>query len=62
HVTLDEYCTHYNISDSDRSQLQKLDFLPGDPIEKLACMKWHDKGGFQCLGWDWMLAKNCEFL
>jgi hypothetical protein len=62
HVTLDEYCTHYNISDSDRSRLQKLDFLPGDPIEKLDRVEWHDEGGFQRLGWDRMLAKNREFL
>jgi len=62
HVTLDKYCAHYDISDVDRGRLQKLDFLPGDPIEKLDQVEWHDEGGFQRLGWDQMLAKNREFL
>jgi hypothetical protein len=62
HVTLDEYCAHYAISDVDRGRLQKLDFQPGDPIEKLERVEWHDEGGFQRLGWDRMLAKNREFL
>ena len=62
YVTLDEYGTHYDISDVDCGCLQKLDFLPGDPIEKLDQVKWHDKEGFQCLGWDQMLAKNHQFL
>lgn len=62
HVTLDEYCAHYAISDADRGRLQKLDFQPGDPIEKLERVEWHDEGGFQRLGWDRMLAKNREFL
>ncbi|KAF8799255.1 hypothetical protein BYT27DRAFT_6875410 [Phlegmacium glaucopus] len=62
HITLNEYCTHYNISDIDRSRLQKLEFLPGDPIEKLDRVEWHDEGGFQRLSWDRLLAKNREFL
>ena len=60
-VTLDEYCAYYDISDVDCTHLQKLDFQPGDPIEKLDRVECHDEGGFQQLGWDWMLAKNRQF-
>jgi hypothetical protein len=62
YITLDEYCAHYSISDVDCGHLQKLDFLPGDPIEKLGRVEWHDEGGFQHLGWDQMLANNRQFL
>ncbi|KAF8230975.1 hypothetical protein L208DRAFT_1181818, partial [Tricholoma matsutake] len=61
-VSLDKFCTHYEISEADHGHLQKLNFQPGDPIEKLEQVEWHDEGGFQCLGWDRMLSKNHEFL
>jgi hypothetical protein len=61
-VTLDEFCTHYDVSDADRSRLQKLDFQPGDSIEKLERVEWHDDGGFQRLAWNRILAKNRQFL
>jgi hypothetical protein len=61
-ITLDEFCAYYSISDIDHSHLQKLDFLPGDQIEKLERVEWHNEGGFQRLEWDRMLAKNHEFL
>jgi len=61
-VTIDEFCTYYNVSQADREHLDKLDYQPGDAIDKLEWVDWHDEAGFAKLGWEHMLGTHRRFL
>jgi hypothetical protein len=61
-VLLDEFCTHYSISTADQKQLEKLEYCPGNAINKLDREDWQLQAGFSKLAWNQMLAKHEEFL
>ncbi|KAK0498204.1 hypothetical protein EDD18DRAFT_1350852 [Armillaria luteobubalina] len=62
-VSLDEFCTTYNLDKNDRDRLQKLGYRPGNrKIEKLGCEDWQDEGGFLKLHWEDVLSAHTQFL
>ncbi|KAF8164406.1 hypothetical protein BJ912DRAFT_1004170 [Pholiota molesta] len=61
-VSLDQFCTHYHISATDRARLEKMEFRPGDMIDTLGPEEWKDFGGFLVLSWSRIKVKNQEFL
>ena len=61
-ITIDEFCTYYNVSQANRKHLDKLDYQPGDAIDKLEQVDWHDEAGFAKLGWERMLGTHHCFL
>ena len=62
-VSLDEFCHHYAVEESDKEQLRKLRFSPGDRrVEKLEREDWHSDAGFSKLAWEDFLAKHQTFL
>jgi hypothetical protein len=61
-VSLDEFCTHYSISLADRERLDKLEYCPGDAIEKLDREDWHGEAGFSKLAWCRMLDVHRTFM
>jgi hypothetical protein len=61
-VSLDEFCTHYSISLADRERLDKLEYCPGDAIEKLDREDWQGEAGFSKLAWCRMLDVHRTFM
>jgi hypothetical protein len=61
-VSIDEFCTFYSISQADRERLDKLDYQPGDAIDKLERIDWNGEAGFAKLGWERMLGTHRRFL
>lgn len=54
-ITLDEFCAHYSIASADRERLDKLEYCPGDALEKLDREDWQGQAGFSKLAWCRML-------
>jgi hypothetical protein len=61
-VSMDEFCTTYSDSASDRERLERLEYCPGDAIHKLEREDWQGQAGFSKLAWDRILEKHQEFL
>ncbi len=62
-VSLDEFCTTYNLDENDHDGLQKLGYRPGNrKIEKLGREDWRDEGGFSKLHWEDVLSAHAQFL
>jgi hypothetical protein len=61
-ITLDEFCEHYSISPADRERLEKLEYCPGNAINKLEREDWQGQAGFSKLLWNWMLETHHTFL
>jgi hypothetical protein len=61
-VSIDEFCTFYSISQAGCKHLGKLDYQPGDAINKLERIDWNGEAGFAKLGWEHMLGTHCHFL
>ncbi|KAF6748078.1 hypothetical protein DFP72DRAFT_853897 [Ephemerocybe angulata] len=53
HMSLGTFCTHYNISDSDKAKLQELEYVPGDAgVSNLGKEDYGAGGaGFTVLAW-----------
>lgn len=61
-VTLDEFSAHYSISLADRERLDKLEYCPGDALEKLDREDWQGQAGFSKLAWCRMLDVHRTFM
>jgi hypothetical protein len=61
-VTLDEFCNYYSVSTADRERLEKLEYTPGDAINKLEREDWQGQASFSKLAWTRMLEKHQAFL
>jgi hypothetical protein len=60
-VTIYEFCTHYSISPADHECLDKLEYYPGDTINKLERVEWQEQARCSKLAQNQMLAKHQEF-
>jgi hypothetical protein len=57
-ISIEEFCSHYNISDSDQLKLVSLEVHLGDrAVERLEREYWKE-AGFSKLGWDCFLAAH----
>jgi hypothetical protein len=61
-VSLNEFCAHYSISLADRERLDKLEYCPGDALEKLDREDWQGEAGFSKLAWCRMLDVHRTFM
>jgi hypothetical protein len=61
-ISLDEFCTHYLISDADKSKLVLLEYTPGNKdVTDLEESDW--KGAnFSKLGWKAFLRAHRQFV
>lgn len=61
-VSIQEFCTRYNIPATDEAKLVDLEFVPGDRnIMKLTDSDWIE-AGFKKLGWLRVLEAHARFL
>ena len=61
-ISIEEFCSHYNISDSDQLKLVTLEVHLGDrAVERLEREYWKE-AGFSKLGWDRFLAAHKRFV
>lgn len=60
-ISLAAFCQRYNISSMDQERLEKLEFLPGDKIDKLPEVDWKTHAGFTALSWQQIVDKNRSF-
>lgn len=61
-VSLDEFCSQYEISESDKAKLKKLGYEPGNrEVELLEEEYWRDFASFTRLGWWSFLSAHHEF-
>ena len=60
-ISLAAFCQRYNINSMDQERLEKLEFLPGDKIDKLPEMDWKTHAGFTALSWQQIVDKNHSF-
>ncbi|KAF8972451.1 hypothetical protein BDZ97DRAFT_2070421 [Flammula alnicola] len=62
-VPLSEFCTRYDLSESDQEKLLKLEYRPGNRVvEKLPESEWKDRGQFSFIGWETFLDAHRMFL
>lgn len=63
HISLEEFCACFGISDEDLARLAKLSFVPGDRrFHALEREEWQGFGGFSKIGWEDFLLKHKEFV
>jgi hypothetical protein len=60
-IPLATFCERYNITSTDQERLEKLEFLPGDRIDKLSEADWKVHAGFTALSWQRIIDKNNNF-
>ncbi len=61
-VSLETFCAHYGINDTDRDHLQELGYVPGNKdIKALECVDWNGVG-FPVLSWRSILVKHDTFI
>ncbi|RXW20577.1 hypothetical protein EST38_g5275 [Candolleomyces aberdarensis] len=61
-ISLEEFCTRYEVSAVTLERLQKLEYQPGDSgVEKLPQTEW-EKAGFTWLGWNQFLKAHRLFM
>jgi hypothetical protein len=61
-ISVEEFCSRYNISDSDRLKLVTLEVHLGDrAVERLEPEYWKE-AGFSKLGWDRFLTVHKQFI
>lgn len=62
-VSLDAFCTRYEISDDDKECLANLGYLPGNQnIKTLDHANWKDDAGFATLTWKTILDAHDHFV
>lgn len=62
HVSLDEFCSFYSLSDTDKSRLSELEYCPENrAIETLDPKDWKDVG-FKPLSWSNVIETHRKFL
>ena len=61
-VSLSDFCTRYDISDSNQAKLTELEYEPGNKmVEALDKQEWHHGVKFTALGWNGFLAAYRKF-
>lgn len=61
-ISVDEFCTRYNISPTDQERLVKLEFQPGDRnVTKLPREDWAEYG-FTTLSWGRVVDANKKYM
>jgi hypothetical protein len=61
-VPLEVFCARYDIPDSDKEKLAKLEYQPGDNIVVRLEEKYWEREGFTVLRWKGFLAAHEQFL